>query len=199
MTWLFFIDESGHDHKAMPYEVRGGIALHVKHLWPFVQDVRRLELDCFGCRLSDFGKEIKGSTLIDRKRYKFAGQKENFQDGDRRKLCRSFLEKGRRHDRPNRDEFTAYGQACIRMAQKISAYTASIGDFDFPREGWMLNVATRSRACSEVRLPHFNSVGRDIGTVAYSTPMASSTSPIPTRQGQDHKKRSQRPVCRIRI
>ena len=119
MTWHFFIDESGHDHKAMPYEVRGGIALHVKHLWPFVQDAQRLELDCFGCRLNDFGKEIKGSTLIDRKRYKFAGQKENLQDEYRRMLCRSFLEKGRRHNRPNRDEFTAYGQACIRMAQKL--------------------------------------------------------------------------------
>ena len=119
MTWHFFIDESGHDHKAMPYEVRGGIALHAEHLWPFVQDVQRLELDCFGCRLNDFGKEIKGSTLIDRKRYKFAGQKENLQDEYRRMLCRSFLEKGRRHDRPNRDEFTAYGQACIRMAQKL--------------------------------------------------------------------------------
>ena len=119
MTWLFFIDESGHDHKTTPYEVRGGIALHVEHLWPFVQDVQRLELDCFGCRLSDFGKEIKGSTLTDRKRYKLAGQKENFQDEDRRRLYRSFLEKGRRHDRPNQDEFTAYGQACIRMAQKL--------------------------------------------------------------------------------
>ena len=121
MTWLFFIDESGHDHKAMPYEVRGGIALHVEHLWPFVQNVQSLELDCFGCQLHDFGKEIKGSTLIDRKRYKFAGQKEEFQDEDRRRLCRSFLVKGRRHARPNRDEFTAYGQACVQMAQKIFA------------------------------------------------------------------------------
>lgn len=119
MTWHFFIDESGHDHKAMPYEVRGGIALHVKHLWPFVQDAQRLELDCFGCRLNDFGKEIKGSTLVDKKRYKLAGQKESLQDEDRRRLCQSFLEKGHRHDRQNRDEFTAYGQACIRMARKL--------------------------------------------------------------------------------
>ena len=27
MAWLLFLDESGHDHKQMPYEVRGGIAL----------------------------------------------------------------------------------------------------------------------------------------------------------------------------
>lgn len=28
MSWFLFLDESGHDHKTMPYEVRGGIALH---------------------------------------------------------------------------------------------------------------------------------------------------------------------------
>ena len=32
MAWLFFIDESGHDHKHMPYEVRGGFAIHVSEL-----------------------------------------------------------------------------------------------------------------------------------------------------------------------
>ncbi len=27
MAWLLFLDESGHDHKQMPYEVRGGVAI----------------------------------------------------------------------------------------------------------------------------------------------------------------------------
>ena len=36
MSWLLFLDESGHDHKQLPYEVRGGIALHARQLWPFV-------------------------------------------------------------------------------------------------------------------------------------------------------------------
>ena len=39
MAWLLFMDESGHDHKQMPYEVRGGFALHDEQLWPFVRDV----------------------------------------------------------------------------------------------------------------------------------------------------------------
>ena len=25
MSWLLFIDESGHDHRTMPLEVRGGV------------------------------------------------------------------------------------------------------------------------------------------------------------------------------
>jgi hypothetical protein len=35
VTWLLFMDESGHDHKNMPLEVRGGVALHVSRLWDF--------------------------------------------------------------------------------------------------------------------------------------------------------------------
>ena len=34
MAWLFFIDESGHDHRNTPYEVRGGLAMHVGQLVP---------------------------------------------------------------------------------------------------------------------------------------------------------------------
>ena len=119
MTWLFFIDESGHDHKNTPYEVRGGFAIHVSKLWSFVQDMQRLEIESFGCQLHDYKKELKGSTLIDRKRFKFASQSEPFRDSDRQKLCRSFLEKGLISVAPYQDEFTAYGQACLRMAQEI--------------------------------------------------------------------------------
>jgi hypothetical protein len=64
MSWLLFLDESGHDHKQLPYEVRGGIAIHARELWPFVQTMQRLELDCFGCQLGQYQKELKGSTLL---------------------------------------------------------------------------------------------------------------------------------------
>ena len=118
MAWLFFIDESGHDHKNMPYEVRGGFAIHVGRLWSFVQDMQRLEVESFGCRIHDYKKEIKGANLVDRKRFQFARQSEPFPDSDRQKLCRSFLAKGLARGDPRHDEFTAYGQACLRMAQE---------------------------------------------------------------------------------
>ena len=121
MTWLLFIDESGHDHRTTPYEVQGGFAIHVRSLWPFVQAMRQREFDCFGCQLHEYKKEIKGATLLSRKRYRFAGQGELFPDEDRRKLCRSFLTKGdkTKNSTPSRDEFTAYGQSCLLMAQEI--------------------------------------------------------------------------------
>ncbi|HQU42931.1 MAG TPA: DUF3800 domain-containing protein [Pirellulales bacterium] len=112
-----FLDESGHDHKTMPYEVRGGVALHASKLWPFVQSMQRLELDSFGCQLHRFHKEIKGSTLVDRKRYRFASQSGRLLPEARRKHCHSFLTKGLEQKPPSRDEFTAYGQACLEMAR----------------------------------------------------------------------------------
>ena len=121
MAWLFFIDESGHDHRNTPYEVRGGVAIHVSRLWPFAQEMQRLEAYCFGCRVHEYGKELKGSTLLDRKRFRFAGQGDVLADRDRQALCRSFLAKGRRHAAPDRTEFTAYGQACLLMAREIFA------------------------------------------------------------------------------
>lgn len=69
MTRLFFQDESGHDHQNMRYEVRGGFAIHVSLLWPFVQDMQRLEVENFHNQLREYRGEIKGSTLVNRQRY----------------------------------------------------------------------------------------------------------------------------------
>ena len=119
MSWLLFMDESGHDHKKLPYEVRGGIALHAGSLWPFVRDLRRLELASFGTELSQFKKELKGSKLLDKDRYLWAVQGAAMADEARRKHCRAFLTKGLEKKPPNRDEFTAYGQACLEMARGV--------------------------------------------------------------------------------
>lgn len=119
MAWLLFIDESGHDHKQMPYEVRGGIALQDAQLWPFTRSVEQLERVAFGCSLHEFQKELKGSTLLDRKRFKFANQAPPMPDAERQKHARAFLTKGLQKLSPTSSEFCAYGQACIEMALGI--------------------------------------------------------------------------------
>ena len=116
MSWLLFLDESGHDHKHTPYEVRGGIALHAGDLWAFVQGVQRLEFESFGCRLHQYRCELKGSTLLDKKRFKFAKQSALMEPESRRKHCRAFFTKNLEKKTPTRDEFTSYGQACPQMA-----------------------------------------------------------------------------------
>lgn len=113
------MDESGHDHKQMPYEVRGGVALQDRRVWPFVRAINNLEVDCFGVRLADFKKELKGEKLLDKDRMKWAGQGLAQGDEERRKNARSFLSKGLQKLQPTRDEFTGYGQASFQMAQGI--------------------------------------------------------------------------------
>ena len=107
-----FMDESGHDHRSMPYEVRGGIALHASRVWSFVQQVQALEQEAFGGSLQEFGTEIKGSKLLDKDRFRWAAQEtEAMPDIARRVLARAFLTKKQTNGTPNRNEFTAYGQA----------------------------------------------------------------------------------------
>lgn len=123
MCQLLFMDESGHDHKVAPYEVRGGLAIDAGKLWAFVQDMHQSEIECFGERLNLFGTEIKGKRLLEKARFEWARQAEPLPDEARRKHARSFLAKGlvrgQEKRSPSRDEFTAFGQASILMAQRI--------------------------------------------------------------------------------
>lgn len=113
------MDESGHDHKVMPFEVRGGVALPAAKLWSFIQQWRRLEEDCFGTLLASFGKEAKGEKLLDRDRFKWAAQSERMPDAQRRRLARAFLERGAAKQPQTRETFTAYGQASLEMARGV--------------------------------------------------------------------------------
>jgi hypothetical protein len=119
MSLLLFLDESGHDHRTLPYEVHGGFALHANKLWPFVQSLTNLEQVCFGDALSRFRTEIKGSKLLDKDRFRFAAQVPPMEDSERRKLCLGFLNKGLRKQAPTFAEFAAYGQACLQMVRGI--------------------------------------------------------------------------------
>ena len=119
MSWLLFLDESSHDHKTMPYEVRGGVALSAGKLWSFVQQVQRLELDAFGAELAQYKKELKGSKLLDKDRFKWSVQGPAMAAEERRKHCRGFLTKGLEKKPPSRPEFTAYGQGSLEMARGL--------------------------------------------------------------------------------
>lgn len=119
MSYLFFMDESGHDHRGVPYEVRGGFVIHASKLWSFIQSLAELEQFCFGVKLSSYRSEIKGEKFLRKDRFKWAEQMPPIDDVQRRTLCGSFFHKGSNGLQQNRQEFTAYGQACLRMAQGI--------------------------------------------------------------------------------
>lgn len=119
MAWLLFMDESGHSHKELPYEVRGGYALADTQLWPFVQDVLRLEQSCFGARLADYKSEVKGMKLLQKDRFLHAAQMPEIEAVKRQHLCRSLLQAGLEKRPPSREQLTAYGQASLHMADGI--------------------------------------------------------------------------------
>ena len=137
MSYLLFLDESGQDHRDMPYEVRGGIALHTSKIWPFVQAVEQLERDCFGGALSEFKAELKGSKLLNTKRLRLATQSPPMPPDERRKACLRFFTKGLEKQAPTRDEFSAYGQACFEFARGafrlLEQYQASVFAGVIPR------------------------------------------------------------------
>jgi len=119
VSYLLFTDESGHDHRSMPYEVRGGVALHASKLWPFIQAMRGAEEASFGALLHQYGSELKGHRLLDKRRFAWAAQEGLLDDTTRRKHCVAFLNRGVRGEKPTRVEFTAFGQACLAMAHHV--------------------------------------------------------------------------------
>ena len=119
MSWLLFMDESGHDHRNTPLEVRGGIALHAKAVWAFTNAVREAEREIFGLNLFEYGIELKGSKLLEHQRFTWAKRKVAFSDIDRQKLVRRFLDQKMKKTKPSQDEFIAYGQASLKMVHRI--------------------------------------------------------------------------------
>ncbi len=119
MSYLLFMDESGHDHRNCPYEVRGGIAIHAERIWPFIRAMVSLEEPCFGDFLHKYGLEIKGHRLLDKDRFKWAYQKPWYEDALRRSNCVSFLKKKFTKQAIRDFEFASYGQACIMMTRGI--------------------------------------------------------------------------------
>ena len=119
MSWLFFMDESGHDHGQVPYEIRGGFALEDSRLWPFIRNVMELELECFGARLADYKSEIKGTKLLSADRFKQAGQMDALPELERQEQSRAFLQAGLEKRPPTKKQFTAYGQASLTMADGL--------------------------------------------------------------------------------
>ncbi len=119
MSFLLFLDESGHDHRNLPYEIHGGIAIHAEKLWAFIQAIRDLEQSCFGDALHTYGSEIKGEKLLNKKRFKWAAQSPLMEPVARRKAALRFLNDNAQGQTPHRDSFTAYGQSSIEMVHGI--------------------------------------------------------------------------------
>ncbi len=115
MSFFLFIDESGHDQGASPYEVLAGVVVEDKKLWPLIQAVQALEIACFGQRYAANERELKAKEILKRKVYRHAGLADRFDEAERTELARRCLSDGAR---ATPEQMAALGQAKIAFVRK---------------------------------------------------------------------------------
>lgn len=121
MSFLLFVDESGHDQKSSPYQVLAGIAIEDRDLWNLIQKIQDLEVLHFGLRITQGALELKGRKLLKRKVFRLASQLPAMPPAQRRQLAKSLLDKtlDSTSPAPTREELTALGQAKIAFVAAV--------------------------------------------------------------------------------
>jgi len=111
VSWSFFIDESGQDQKASPYEVLAALGVEDRRIWPLIRQLSDAQDHFFGMRLFEaYGREAKAQKLLNAKTFRLAGQMPPFAHAQRTRLAREALTNG---SAPTRERLTALGQAKI--------------------------------------------------------------------------------------
>jgi len=114
MAYFLFIDESGQDHTASPYEVLAGVAVEDQDLWNLIVAIQDTEQRIFMRRYSSNNAELKGKRMLKRKVFRLAAQLPDFEDEERRHLARRCLDRG---NLAGRREVTALAASedCLRQ------------------------------------------------------------------------------------
>lgn len=124
---LLFIDESGHDHGAMPYEVLAGIAIAEDNLWNVVKAVRSAEREYFGDYLRHLRiEEMKAKKLLKTKRFRSAARPIAIPEESLPSLAHAALVKGKddaAHARTDgtatQRELVAYSRQVLRFVHEV--------------------------------------------------------------------------------
>lgn len=91
---MLFIDETGHDHGASPYEVLAGIAIEDRAVRAVIDQLHEAEARWFGRRYSDGRRELKGKRLLKRKVYRHHDLGVEVNASDVAALARAALDDG---------------------------------------------------------------------------------------------------------
>ena len=98
MAWLLFIDESGHDRGASPYEVLAGVAIQDRVVSEVIRRLHEAEFGCFNRRYSEGPRELKGKALLKRKVFRHLNFDVRVDRVDVPALARAALDDGVRAD-----------------------------------------------------------------------------------------------------
>lgn len=133
MSYLLFVDESGHDRKLAPAEVLGGFAIRDGALWSFIQAVYALQTEIFGVTYPALNaerraaqtktgeedhdtKEIKGDNFLNPRVFKKAAWFAAFKPDERRKLAEFCLRKAGSADKK---AISALAQAKLEYVKRL--------------------------------------------------------------------------------
>ena len=94
MAFFLFIDESGHDRKASPYEVLAGVSVRDCDLWNLIVAMHDAEIRHFGRRYSLGPAELKGTKILKTKVFQHARLNVAVPDEQRSALARAALDDG---------------------------------------------------------------------------------------------------------
>ena len=98
MSWFLFIDESGHDHGASPYEVLAGVAIQGRAVREVIAQLHEAETRWFGRRYSDGRRELKGKVLLKKKVFRHQALNGEVDAKEIPALARAALDDGARAD-----------------------------------------------------------------------------------------------------
>ncbi|MGQ0675923.1 MAG: DUF3800 domain-containing protein [Rhodospirillales bacterium] len=94
MAWFLFVDESGHDRKASPYEVLAGVAIQDRVLWTLINKIHETEIKHFGRRYSAGSNELKGTKILKNKVFQHAQLNVSVAQADIQNFARFALDQG---------------------------------------------------------------------------------------------------------
>lgn len=116
MSYLLFVDESGHDRGAAPYEVLAGAAVHDTQVWPLVRSIQDAQAVFFGSTANVGIDELKAKTLLKRKVFRLAAQLGPIPQPERAELAAAVRADGAH---ATRAQLTALAQAKIEYCSFV--------------------------------------------------------------------------------
>ena len=98
MAWFLFVDESGHDGSASPYEVLAGVAIQDRTVREVIRRLHQAEIHSFGRRYSAGPRELKGRVLLKKKVFRHLDLDAEVDEKGIPELARAALDDGARAD-----------------------------------------------------------------------------------------------------
>jgi hypothetical protein len=116
VAWLFFVDESGQDHRQSPYEVLATVGVRDADLWNLICAVHDLEIHAFGRRYSGGDRELKARILLKTKVFRQRDRGPVYDAEERTRRAKAALDNG---DGASTEDLAALAQAKLWFVDEV--------------------------------------------------------------------------------